>query len=260
MTTFLSRSACLLAFVVSFAATSVWAEEGWIQLFNGKDLEGWTPKFAGQNLGVNYRNTFRVEDGVLKVSYDEWNDFHGEFGHLFYKDKFSSYRLRMEYRFTGEQVPGGPGWAKRNSGAMLHCQTPDSIRTGQSFPVSIEVQLLGGLGQGERSTANLCTPGTNVVIGGKLETTHCINSRSKTYHGDRWVACEIEVHGSGTIRHFVEGELVMEYEQPQYDPGDSDARALIEGDDKLISEGYISLQAESHPVEFRRVELLPLEE
>lgn len=263
MKTLLARLACF-ALVVSAVAVSRGEapakEEGWIPLFNGKDLEGWTPKFAGQELGVNYRNTFRVEDGAIKVSYDDWKEFKGEYGHLFYKDKFSHYRLRVEYRFTGRQVPGGAGWATRNSGVMLHCQTPESIRAAQEFPVSIEVQFLGGLGQGERSTANLCTPGTHVVMDGKLHTPHCTNSRSKTYHGDQWVLCEVEVHGSGKVRHFVNGELVMEYEQPQLDPGDGDARALIQGDNKLLSEGYISLQAESHPVEFRRVEILPLKE
>ncbi|NRA76038.1 MAG: methyltransferase domain-containing protein, partial [Planctomycetes bacterium] len=169
-------------------------EGEWIQLFNGKDLKDWKIKFAGHDLGDNYKNTFRVEDGVLKVDYSKYDSFDAKFGHIFHKDSFSHYRLRVEYRFVGKQVPGGPGWAFRNNGLMLHCQSPESMEKGQDFPASIEVQLLGGPGgDSKRTTVNLCTPSTNVVMGGKLQTRHCIDSTSETYHGDQWVTVEIEV-------------------------------------------------------------------
>jgi len=236
------------------------ANDGWISLFNGKDLDDWLIKIKGYDLNDNHGDTFRVEDGILKVCYDKYEKFDGKFGHIFYKDKFSHYRLRVEYRFVGDQVPGGPGWAFRNNGIMLHCQSPDTMRKDQSFPVSIEVQLLGGNGTAERSTCNLCTPGTNVVINGELVTSHCMPSNSKTYHGDQWVTAEIEVHGADIIKHIVNGELVMEYEKPQLDERDADAKKLIKDGDKLLHGGYISFQAESHPTEFRKVELLELKE
>jgi hypothetical protein len=223
-------------------------------------LDGWTPKISGYELGDNFGATFRVEDGVLKVAYDQYQTFENRFGHLFYKDKFSHYIFRAEYRFIGEQTTGGPGWAFRNSGVMVHCQAPQTMSKEQSFPVCIEVQLLGGNGVEERTTGNLCTPGTNVVLAGKLEKQHCINSTSPTFHGDQWVTIEIEVHGTGRIIHRINGETVLEYEQPQYDERDADALKLITDDDKLIREGYISLQAESHPVEFRNVQLKVLNE
>jgi hypothetical protein len=232
----------------------------WTPLFNGQNLDGWTIKIKGQEAGVNYRDTFRVENGVLRVAYDRYEKFNGEFGHLFYQGQFTNYILRAEYRFVGNQVPGGPGWAFRNSGLMVHGQTVESMRRDQDFPVSIEVQLLGGNGKDKRSTANLCTPGTHVVMNGKLVTQHCNDSRSQTYHGDQWVTCEVEVHGSRQIIHRVNGETVLAYEQPQYDEGDADARALIKDGSKLIGSGTISLQAESHPVEFRKVEILVLAE
>ncbi|MHC4741050.1 MAG: 3-keto-disaccharide hydrolase [Planctomycetota bacterium] len=232
----------------------------WIQLFNGKDLKDWKVKIRGHELGDNYADTFRVEDGVMKVCYDKYEKFDNKFGHIFYKNKFSAYRLRLEYRFVGEQTPGGPGWAFRNSGAMLHCQAPETMTKDQSFPVSIEGQLLGGSGKGKRPTMNLCTPGTHVVMNDRLHKGHCTNSKSKTYHGDQWVKVEFEVHGSGKIKHIIDGQVVLEYEQPQLDPGDKDARKLIKDDKVLINEGWISLQAESHPVEFRKVEILPLEQ
>ena len=234
----------------------------WHALFNGRDLTGWIPKIRGHPAGTNFANTFRVENGVLKVGYDQYQGRYDErFGHLFYKDSFSHYRIRAEYRFVGDQMAGGPGWAFRNSGLMLHGQTPESMTLDQDFPASIEVQLLGGSGTGRRTTANLCTPGTHVVMGGKLITQHCTESTSKTYHGDQWVTVEVEVRGNKVINHFVQGELVLSYTEPQLDPGDASAKRLLAaGQPRLISGGTISLQSESHPVEFRKVELMPLPE
>lgn len=236
-------------------------EENWIQLFNGKDLNDWQIKFKGYELGENFNNTFRVEDGLLRVSYENWEEWGGQFGHIFYKGEFSHYRLRVEYRFVGDQVKGGPGWAFRNNGLMIHGQSAESMELDQDFPTSIEVQLLGGNGTDERSTMNLCTPGTNVVMNGELIEQHCTNSKSKTYHGDQWVSVEVEVHGGEIIRHFVNGEEVMYYEQPQLDPRDATYAKLLPADgNKIISKGTISLQAESHNTDFRKIEILVLEE
>lgn len=233
--------------------------EEWIHLFNGKDLNNWDVKITGHALNDNLNNTFRVEEGILKVSYDEYTEFNERFGHIFHEQMFSYYLLVAEYRFVGDQVPGGPGWAVRNNGLMLHSQSAASMGKDQDFPISIEVQLLGGNGTDERTTANLCTPGTNVVLDGELYEPHCINSESKTYHGDQWVRVEVLVLGDSIIKHIVEGDTVLVYEKPQiggeavdhYDP-------MIKQDGKLLKEGYIALQAESHPTEFRKIAVLPL--
>ncbi len=230
----------------------------WIRLFNGKDLNDWQVKIKDHPLGENFANTFRVEDGAIKVSYDGYDSFKEQYGHIFYKKPFSSYLLRIQYRFTGQQAKDGPGWATRNSGAMLHCQSPESMQTDQDFPISLEAQFLGGNGKDERSTGNLCTPGTNVVLNNKLFTPHCVNSSSKTYHGDQWVQATILVLGDSIIHHIIEGDTVLTYTAPQYDGNDKWVRlAGLKGGD-TIKEGYISLQAESHPVEFRTVELFDL--
>lgn len=232
----------------------------WFSLFNGKNLDGWVPKIKGYDLGVNFGRTFRVENGVLKVAYDRYEVFDGRFGHLFYQGTFSHYLLRVEYRFVGKQCPGGPSWAFRNNGIMIHGQAPETMGKNQAFPVSIEVQLLGGSGKGARPTANLCTPGTNVVMDGKLVTRHCTNSTSKTFAGGEWVTVEVEVHGNRLIRHFVNGEKVLEYEQPQLDPNDPDARKLIRNGNLMLDQGTISIQSESHPTEFRKIEIKVLDE
>jgi len=225
------------------------AKEEWIQLYNGKDMTNWTPKISGFKAGDNYKNTFRIEEGYLSSSYSEYDTFKNEFGHLFYnKDKFSHYRLRAKYRFVGEQVKGGPGWAYRNNGLMLHAQAVETMGVDQDFPNSLEMQLLAGRGQGkgERSTGNLCTPGTNVYMMDTLFTPHCINSTSKTYHDDTWVNVEALVLGDSIVNHIVEGDIVLTFTKPVLDDGTP------------ITEGYITIQAESHPTQFEKIELLNL--
>lgn len=254
------RSVVLLT--LSLAVGSTAFAEDWIPLFNGKDLEGWTPKIRHFELGENYGNTFRVEDGLIKVRYDQYEKFDERFGHLFYREPFSHYRLRVEYRFVGDQAPGGPGWAIRNSGVMIHGEAPEFMAKDQDFPASIEVQLLGGAATGERTNANLCTPGTNVVMDGKLVTRHCTSSKSKTYRGEEWVTVEVEVHGGKVIKHIIDGEVVLSYEEPQLDDRDAHAKELAakQGGQLLLKGGTISLQSESHPIDFRKVELLKLKD
>jgi hypothetical protein len=243
------------------------AKGEWVSLFNGKDLTGWTPKIRGHKLGDNFANTFRVEDGLLKVRYEGYEQFEDRFGHLFYEKEYSNYRLRIEYRFVGEQVPGGPGWAYRNSGVMIHGQKPETMTLDQDFPSSIEVQLLGGDGKNPRTTLNLCTPGTHVEISGKLFTPHCTSSNSKTYHGDQWVTAEIEVVGNEVIRHIIDGQVVLEYQRPQLDPNDANTKHLLaetrneqapktQEQRLMLDHGSLSLQSESHPIDFRKVEIM----
>ncbi len=254
-------NAVVFATLLSLPALAQDDDGEWIQIFNGKDLDDWTPKFAGVQVGENYLNTFRVEDGMLRVVYDDWEEWGGKFGHLFYKTPYSNYRIRVEYRFTGEQVPGAPAWAWRNNGLKLHSQSPESMAFDQASPVSTEVQLLGGNGTDERSTANMCSKGTHVVIDGKLIIPHCYNSSSETYHGDQWVTVEVELRGSKVFNHYVNGDLVLSYSDLQMDMREEISRRLVNGfDNLLISGGYIGIQAESHPTDFRKIEILPLEE
>jgi len=225
----------------------------WEQMFDGKDLNGWDVKIRKHDLNDNFGNTFSVKDGNIQVRYDKYSEFDEQFGHLFYKKPYSYYLIGVEYRFTGDQVKGGPGWAYRNSGIMIHGQDPATMKKDQDFPNSIEVQLLGGAGNGERPTANLCTPGTQFVKDGKVIKTHCIESNSKTFNGDQWVRVEVLALGDSLIVHYVNGEEVLRYNRPQLDPVDGAAEG------KLLTGGSISLQSESHPVDFRKVEIINLE-
>jgi 3-keto-disaccharide hydrolase len=255
--------ACLLI-CLSWTAIAVAQKnadrEEWISLFNGKDLNDWIIKIRGHEAGENFGDTFRVNNGMIQVRYDKYTTFDNQFGHLFYKQPFSHYRLRVEYRFVGDQAPGAPEWAIRNSGAMLHSQDPKTMPAGQDFPISIEFQFLGGLSNGmARTTGNMCSPGTNIVYGGKLETRHCINSTSVTFNGDQWVVAEAIVLGDKKVTHVINGKTVIEYSEPQIGGGAvSGHNPAVKQDGKRLTEGFIALQGESHPVDFRRVELLNL--
>ena len=251
-------AALLLTF--SLRAQPAPDREDWLPLFNGRDLSGWIPKIRGYETGLNFGNTFRVHDGLLSVRYDAYDVFDNRFGHIFYEKPFGYYRMRLTYRFVGDQAPKAPAWALRNSGVMIHGQTPESMLQDQDFPISIEVQLLGGDGEHARTTANLCTPGTHVEMQGKLVTEHCISSTSKTYHGEQWVTVELLVLGDSLIRHIVEGEVVLEYNKPQIGGGVVNGFSpAAKPDGTLLGGGSISLQSEGHPVDFREVLLLPLE-
>ncbi len=261
-TTFLSvmaASAIFFACATKTRATSTEEKPKAIQLFNGKDMKNWTPKIRLHQPGENYANTFRVEDGLLKVRYDGYDDFNQQYGHLAYNTPYSYYLLRLEYRFVDEQTKGGEGWAWRNSGAMLHGQDPKTMLKDQDFPISIEGQLLGGNGTDARTTSNLCTPGTNVVINDKLFTPHCQSSTSKTYHGDQWVTADFLVLGDSIIQHILDGQVVLEYNKPQIGGGNVESYdPKQKPDGKLLDKGFIYLQSESHPIDFRKVELYDL--
>jgi len=232
----------------------------WISLFNGKDLNDWFVKIQHHEVGENFGNTFRIEDSMIRVKYDQYGDFNDQFGHLYYKIPFSYYHLKMEYRFVGELQKGAPDYTLRNSGVMYHSQDPRTMPKEQDWPISIEMQFLGGLGDGKpRSTGNMCSPGTHIVYQGKLDTRHCINSTSKTYDGDQWVSAELIVLGDSLITHIINGDTVMQYSKPQiggpvvnrYDPA-------IKQDGKILNSGFIALQSEGQPVDFRRIQLLDL--
>lgn len=263
----------LLAVTLATAQSKAPKSTDWIQLFNGKDLTGWDIKIAGYAMNDNYKNTFVAEDGMLRVKYDGYDRFDGRYGHIYYKQPYSHYRLRFEYRFLGEQLPGGDTWNVRNSGVMLHSQSAGSLGKDQTFPVSLEMQFLGGLGSGKRATGNLCSPGTIADINGKLATAHCVNSTSKTYEGDQWVKGEAIVYADSIVYHIIEGDTVLTYTNTRVGGGftspannsfetahftPEDAAAWRKLANTPLKEGYIALQSESHAIDFRNIELLPL--
>lgn len=251
-----------VGFISSLATLAQAEESKWLSLFNGKDLSGWTIKIAKRPLGENFADTFRVEDGILKVSYASYDKFDQQYGHLFTNLAYSHYILRMEYRFTGTMMADAPNYVNLNSGVMLHAQPPQSMRFDQGFPASLEMQFLADEGKGARSTGNLCTPGTHVEMGGLLVTKHIVKSSAPTFPADEWVRAEVEVRGNEEIIHRINGIEVLRYQRPQLDPTNNNAPATDQieaGGNLMLSYGHIALQAEGQPVWFRKIELMSLE-
>jgi hypothetical protein len=256
----ITLSFCVLLFSKGCPSKQVATPNQWLALFNGKDINDWLVKIHHHEVNVNFGNTFRVEDGMIKVRYDEYGDFNNQFGHLYYKTPFSWFHLVVEYRFVGELQKGAPSYTLRNSGVMFHSQDPRTMPVEQDWPISVEMQFLGGLGDGKpRPTGNMCSPGTDVVYKGQIAKDHCISSSSKTYDGDQWVRAELIVLGDSLVTHLINGDTVLQYSKPQigggvvnrYDP-------KIKQDGKLLKSGFIALQSEGQPIDFRKVELLDL--
>ena len=230
----------------------------WVSIFNGKDLEGWKIKIKDHPLNENYNNTFVVKNSAIQVNYAAYDSFNDKFGHLFYKSPYSNYKIRFKYRFTGTQVKGGAGWATKNSGIMVHAQSPESMTLDQEFPVSIEVQLLGGLEEGQsRSTGNLCTPGTHVTMNNELVTDHCISSNSETFYGEEWVQLQVDIYNDSLITHYINDTLVMTYTKPIIG---GNFNTFPDKENQPLRDGYFALQSESHPIEFKDIEILNLDE
>ena len=248
----------LVGTIVVEPAAAAEAEQ-WHELFNGKDLSGWTIKIANRPLNENYADTFRVQDGVIKVSYDGWDKFDKRFGHLYTNQPYSNYILRLEYRITGKGIDDAPHWAKLNSGVMIHSQSPLSVRLEQAFPVSMEFQFLAVGATAGKQTANAVTPGTNLQLNGKVLTDHIIDAKSKLFPLDEWITAEVEVHGNEEVVHRINGVEVLRYQRPQLDPRDADAQRLLAAGAPLqLSFGHIALQAEGQPIWFRNIRLRQL--
>lgn len=233
---------------------------GWIKLFNEKDLSDWVVKINHYPVGENFDSTFAVKDGMIQVRYKHYGDFDNRFGHLFYKTPFSKFHLKFEYRFTGALQPGAPDYTILNSGVMFHAQDPRTILKSQDWPISIEMQLLAGLGDGApRPTGNMCSPGTEIVFQGAQYQGHCLNSTSKTYRSDEWVKGELIVLGDSLITHLINGDTVLQYSKPTMGGG------VVTGYDSAIfhpgealRSGYIGLQSEGQPVDFKNIYLKEL--
>lgn len=250
------RFICLSVVLLAACATGPKHQSEWQVIFDGTSLEGWTPKVSGEDLGKDSLKTFRTNDGILSVNYEQYDGFNNKFGHLFYNHKLSDYRLKFEYRFVGQQVAGGPSWAHLNSGVMLHSQDPKAMAIDQGFPISVEAQFLGVSNElPKQTTSNICTPGTHIVINDQLTTEHCISSKTPGLKTGEWVKFEADVRGNDLLRLYINDVLAFEFSEPQLDPSDKDAKAIL-GSGLSLSSGYIALQSESHPIEFRNIQLL----
>lgn len=248
-----------LLLILFFSMVSSQQEnEDWQQIFNGENLEGWTTKINHYKAGDNFGDTFRAEDDMIKVRYDQYEgEFNDRFAHLYFNQPFSDFHLILEYRFVGELFPGAPDYTELNSGLMFHSQDPRTMLKDQDWPISVEMQFLAGIEKGkERPTGNMCSPGTDVVYEGKIDPRHCINSSSETYYGNQWVSAELIVLHDSLVTHIINGKEVLQYTKPQIGGGvvnGFDPAFKIDG--KTLTEGLIALQSEGQPIDFRNIKI-----
>jgi len=255
----------LLSLCMGAAASAEGMKAGlWRPLFDGKTLNGWTAKIAKRPAGENYRQTFVADHGVIRVSYANYDKLDGQFGHLFYKTPFKAYRLRLTYRFLTEGgLPDTPAWARSNSGVMFHSQSPESMTVDQPFPVSVEFQLLGKDGDAPRPTGAVCTPGTTITIDGAKVKEHCTPSaNAPTIPNGTWTKLELEVRPDGEVFEKIDGVVVHHYADVTLDPDDTVAGGakpyILARGAQRVTEGYIALQSEGHPIEFKDIEIQEL--
>ncbi|HEY9489744.1 MAG TPA: DUF1080 domain-containing protein, partial [Chryseosolibacter sp.] len=117
--------------------------------------------------------------------------------------------------------------------------------------------VLAGLGDGKsRPTGNMCSPGTEIVYNGQIYDGHCLNSSSRTFDKDKWVKAELIVHGDSAITHIIEGDTVLQYSKPTIGGG------VVQGYDSTLwhpgrplKSGFIALQSEGQPIDFRNIQL-----
>lgn len=234
------------------------SEDGWVDMFNGENLDGWTAKVHHYESGDNFGDTFRVQDDMIIVRYDQYEEpFNDRFSHLYYDQPFSDFHLTMQYRFVGELFPGAPDYTLKNSGIMFHSQDPRTMLKEQDWPISVEMQFLAGITEGEeRPTGNMCSPGTDVVYEGKIDPRHCINSTSDTYYGDQWVTAELIVYHDSLVTHIINGKEVLQYTKPQIGGGVVNGfDSKLKEDGKPLKEGLIALQSEGQPIDFRNMKI-----
>lgn len=212
-------------------------------------------------MGENFADTFRVENGLLRVNYDKYAEFNHQYGHIYHNTTFSDFHLQLEYRFYGEFLQDAPYYAERNSGVMFHSQSPYSMPKEQNWPISVEMQFLADLEDGSRrTTGNMCSPGTDITYQGETFPSHCLNSNKPAHKIGTWVKAELIVDGN-TVRQIIDGHVVLEYTDPviggkQKTVIGHDPDLWIEG--KPLMSGYIALQSEGHPIEFKNIRIKKL--
>lgn len=255
---------CLSLGVVSAASAQEVKAGPWRSLFDGRTLDGWTPKIAKHPVGENHQQTFVVDQGAIRVSYAGYDTLNGQFGHLFYKTPFKAYRLRFTYRFLTEGgLADTPAWARSNSGVMFHSQSPESMTVEQSFPVSVEFQLLGKDGDGPRPTGAVCTPGITITFDGVKAKEHCTPSaNAPTIPDGTWTKVELEVRPNGEVFQKIDGVVGHRYAGLTLDPDDTVAGGakpyILARGAQPVTEGYIALQSEGHPIAFKDIEIQEL--
>ena len=233
----------------------------WISLFNGKDLEGWTPKIKGYDAGENYAEHLpgrgRRAQGLLRQYPQVRRQVRAP---VLQEASSRTIACGSSIGSWATSAPAGPAWAIRNSGVMIHCQSPESMRKDQDFPVSIEVQFLGRRRQGRSGRpATSARPGTNIVMDGKLITQHCTDSTVQDLRrrpvGDGRGRGPRRRHDQAHRRRRDRARVREAATRPQRPRRREAASRTADG---CSTRATSPSRPRAIPIEFRKVEILPL--
>jgi hypothetical protein len=212
-------------FLAAAAIPVLTAQSKSIQLFNGRNLDGWIPylwdaKEKKQDTTTPVSGVWTVKDGVLHCTGKP-------VGYIRTVDEYDNYRLSLEWRWP-------EGTERGNNGVLVHTTTPNALGV---WPKSIEVQLAKD------------NAGDFWVIGTTLEVPDVEKRRQGRRHLNltdgsekpvgEWNKIEIECQGD-EIKVWVNGDLVNHATKCS------------------VTRGAISLQSEGAPVMFRNIVLTPL--
>ena len=212
------RHALRCAAVVAVLAFRAPAQDQPIQLFNGKDLSGWTPVLDQR--GADPARTWSVADGLLKCTGKPA-------GYIKTDREFADYVLTLQWRWPA-------GTAGGNNGVLVHATTPRALGI---WPKSIEVQLFKG------NAGDLWVIGTELDVPDEATRKEGRRHKNLTDNSEKlvgeWNRLEITCKGD-TIRVKVNDELVHK------------------ATNCSVTHGAICLQSEGAPIEFRNIVLTPL--
>ncbi|MEC7771761.1 MAG: DUF1080 domain-containing protein [Bacteroidota bacterium] len=206
-------------------------KEKTFSLFNGQDLSGWHVDVPEMDTIPNTINPFIVRNGML-VSLGDPR------GHLITDDSYKNYRLNVEYRFAG--APG-------NCGVLVHASEPRALY--KMFPKSIEVQMQHG------------DAGDFWVI---VEDIEVDNMEERRGPKEEWGTTEGTKRRIPNLTDGSENEL-GQWNEMIIECVNNEIKVWVNGD--LVNYGYnattdsgqIALQAEGAEVEFRKINLKPIE-
>jgi len=245
---------------LTLTATS---SDGWVNLFNGKDLTGWTPLIHLSKVGVNTDSTFRpdLENNGIRVSYDKLTGSFGgdqcKCGLLYYNKPLTNYRIRVTYRFFDPTVSNAPSWGKNNSGLMIFGIDPTKVTGDPIYPPIIEIQILGTPSGGGSTNANECE--MRQFVNPTVTATHtgtCGNNKDSKAPGSGktapaagvWTTLEADVHITGDTKVYqwpdtTNAVLIMS--KPMYGT-------------QAVTSGYLAIQSEGQPIVFKDILLKEL--
>jgi hypothetical protein len=196
-------------------------DNGWIKLFNGKDLSGWSVYLAPKK-EADPNKVFKVDDGILVCE-------GMPFGYLITDKEYENYILKLQWRW-GKTVHG----KGRNSGVFVHVVGPNKI-----WPKAVEAQLMA-----DHAGDFWLVDGFKLKVDSKRQDPRTAHHylRMKD-HVEKpvgeWNQYEITCTGD-SIRVVINDQLVNE------------------GSDAELSKGKILLQSEGAEIHFKDVVLKQL--